>query len=245
MDNINAKKTELDDLEFRRNIFADPKSRDEALLNAKRNDPSKQQLALELELLDDKIYQALAVPVPENLSEKLILRQTMQSHQQHKRKKRVHLAMAASVAMVFGVFLNSFLFTSAYSTLGEHALAHVEHESYSNNADSFVALAALNDKMEAFGGQFSSTAGKLLSVNFCWFDGMRSLHLVYQGENSPITVLVVPENEDLSFTASFSSETLQGKSQKFKGANVIVVGDKSEKIDVLQQQLSKNIRWQA
>lgn len=235
----------MDDLEFRRQIFAEPHSREQDLLDAKASDPAKQQLGRDLELLDEKIKLALNVPVPENLSEKLILRQTLQSHQQEKRKKRVHLALAASVALTFGLLLNQFLFTSAYSTLGEHAIAHVEHEYFSNDSDSFVTLAGLNNKMADFDGYFAANVGNVISAEFCWFDGIRSLHLVFQGETSPITVFIVPKTDELRFTSEFSNSTLKGKSQQFQQANVVVVGEKSEQVERFQKQVAQNIRWQA
>ena len=61
-------------------------------------DPAKQKFVQDIDKLDDKIAQALNIPVPEDLCNKLILRQTMASHQQQKRKSHIRLAMAASVA---------------------------------------------------------------------------------------------------------------------------------------------------
>lgn len=235
----------MDDLQFRRAIYADPNNQDDDAILAQEQDPSKKQFAQEICQLDEKIKQALQVPVPDNLVDKLILRQTLATHQVQKRKTRVHLALAASVAIVGGLVLNFMQFSSAYHNLGDYALAHVYHEqgNVANNASSQVTLASLNQKMATFDGNFSQSLGKLLWADYCRFDGMKSLHLVYQGKTSPVTVFIVPKNEQLSFTDSFNDEALFGSSLEFNHSNIIVVGDKNESLGAWQKNISEKVSW--
>jgi len=245
----------MDDLQFRRAILADPKSaepnnaeqkhQNADLLAALQADPAKKQFAQELNQLDEKIKQALNIPVPEGLTEKLILRQTLASHQIQKRKTRVHLALAASVAILGGLLFNFMQFSSAYSNLGDYALAHVYHEqtSFANNSKNRVTLTSLNQKMAAFDGNFSDSLGELIFADYCRFDGMKSLHLVFQGKTSPVTVFVVPKNDQLSFSTEFNDKNLYGESLAFKHSNVIVVADENESLQQWQQNISNNIAW--
>jgi len=235
----------MDDLQFRRAIYADPNNQDEETIAAQQQDPSKKQFAQEICQLDEKIKQALQVPVPDDLYNKLILRQTLATHQVQKRKTRVHLALAASVAIVGGLVLNFMQFSSAYSNLGDYALAHVYHEqgSFANNATSQVTLTSLNKKMAAFDGNFNKSLGKLLFADYCRFDGMKSLHLVYQGKTSPVTVFVVPKNEQLRFNADFNDKQLFGSSLQFSNSNIIVVADKNESLGQWQQSISDTVNW--
>ncbi|PKG81937.1 DUF3379 domain-containing protein [Colwellia sp. 75C3] len=235
----------MDDLQFRRAIYADPNNQDADTVAAQKEDPSKKQFAQEISKLDERIKQALHVPVPDDLCNKLILRQTLASHQVHKRKNRVHLALAASVAIVGGLMLNFLQFSSAYSNLGDYALAHVYHEqgSITNNASSQVTLTSLNKKMAAFDGNFSESLGKLLFADYCRFDGMKSLHLVYQGKTSPVTVFVVPKNEQLSFSNAFNDKQYFGSSIEFNHSNIIVVADKNESLGQWQQNISETVSW--
>jgi len=235
----------MDDLNFRRTIYADPTNQDADTVAAQQVDPSKKQFAQEISKLDERIRQALNVPVPDDLCNKLILRQTLASHQVHKRKTRVHLALAASVAMVGGLMLNFLQFSSAYSNLGDYALAHVYHEqgSVTNNASSQVTLTSLNKKMAAFDGNFSESLGKLLFADYCRFDGMKSLHLVYQGKNSPVTVFIVPKNQQLSFSHTFNDKQYFGRSIEYNHSNIIVVADKNESLGQWQQNISETVFW--
>ncbi len=239
----------MDDLQFRRGIYADPHNNDDtftdemlAQINA---DPAKQQFSQDIKQLDDKISQAMNVEVPEDLANKLILRQTLVSHQQQKRKSRIHLALAASIAFAFGLTLNFMQFSSAYSSLGDYALAHVYHEDnyFDNNSETTISLASLNQKMASFDGSFLSSLGQLISADYCRFDSMKSLHLVFQGKTDIVTVFIVPHNEDLTFDANFSDNQLTGRSQHFKKANIIVVADKSESLQDWQNAINDNIQW--
>jgi hypothetical protein len=235
----------MDDLQFRRSILADPNARDDALNEAIKNDPAKQKFAQEIDALDEIIARAMNTPVPDDLCNKLILRQTLASHQQQKRKSRVRLALAASVAFAMGLTFNFMMFSSTYKNLGDYAIAHVDHEAgyFSNDDAPTVTLASLNEKMASFNGSFDSTFGKLIFADYCRFDGRKSLHLVFQGQNSPITVFVVPQNDDIEFNAKFANDVMQGRSSKFENNNIIVVGDKQESIREWQEKIDSNITW--
>jgi len=235
----------MDDLQFRKSIYADPQTSDDAIIEAINADPAKKKFAQEIETLDDKISQALQIPVPDDLYNKLILRQTMATHQQKQKKNRIHLALAASVAFAVGLTINFMQVSTAYSNIGDYALAHVNHEAkyFSNNDEAKVTLASLNQKMAAFSGSFEQELGELIAANYCRFDGMKSLHLVFHGKSSPVTVFIIPQNNELEFIANFAENHLKGKALKYKDANIIVIGDKAESLQQWQDNIAKNVRW--
>ncbi|MDT0602772.1 DUF3379 family protein [Thalassotalea castellviae] len=235
----------MDDLLFRRNIYADPKTTDPDVISAKNLDPAKQKFAREIEQLDQKIFDALNVPVPEELSEKLILRQSLASHQQQKKSTRIKLAIAASVAFAIGLTINQLQFSHAYSSVGDYAIAHTNHEAshFNNNGEATVTLAALNKKMASFNGQFTANLGELMMAEYCRFDGMRSLHLVLKGQKSPVNIYVVPANDHLAYSKEFTNGELSGLVNDFKTSQIIVVGDLQEPLQQWQQRINKNVRW--
>lgn len=236
---------EMDDLHFRRSIYADPTSQDKAVIEAQKTDPSKKRLAQELCQFDEILKQAMKIPVPDDLCNKLLLRQTLASHQQEKRKTRIHLALAASVAIIAGLVVNYLQFSNSYTNLGDYALAHVYHEqnAFSNSDNNRVSLTSLNDKMTTFNGNFNESMGELISADYCRFDGMKSLHLVYKGLTDIVTVFVVPKEKHLDFTNKFNDKKLQGESLSFKHANVIIVADKNESLSKWQRVINDNITW--
>ena len=78
----------MDDLQFRRNVYADPSNLDEETRKAINEDASREKFVNELESLDHEIKRALSVDVPENLTQKLILKQTFASHRQQQKNLR-------------------------------------------------------------------------------------------------------------------------------------------------------------
>lgn len=245
INNSDMPESKMNDLQYRRSIFADPKSQDSDILAAQNADPAKKQLAHELCQFDEKLKQAMKIPVPDDLCNKLLLRQTLASHQQEKRKSRIHLALAASVAIIAGLVVNYLQFSSSYTNVGDYALAHVYHEqdAFSNDANTRVSLTSLNQKMTTFNGNFSESMGELISADYCRFDGMKSLHLVFKGVTDIVTVFIVPKEEHLAFTDNFSDEKLRGQALGFEHANVLVVANKNESLKKWQQTISRNISW--
>lgn len=235
----------MDDLQFRRNIYADPKTTDPDVISAKNADPVKQKFAEDLEQLDQKIFSALNVDVPSDLSEKLILRQSLASHQQQKKSSRVKLALAASVAFAVGLTVNQLQYSHAYDSVSDYAIAHTMHEAqyFSNDSEAKVTLASLNQKMSAFNGSFSENFGELIVADYCRFDGMKSLHLVFKGEKTPVNIYVVPASEHLAFSKQFSNAELNGLVKNYNENQIIIVGDKTESLQSWQERINKNVRW--
>ncbi|GAA5138925.1 DUF3379 family protein [Thalassotalea piscium] len=235
----------MDDLRFRRSLFADPTNDDDEQLTALSADPAKKKLAQEVNALDEKIFSALNVPVPDGLAQKLLLKQTLASHQHKKRKTRIQFALAASVMLTLGVTFSLMQFSHAYKSISDYALAHVAHEEkfFNNNDIARVNLVNLNQKMASFNATFTDDLGELIAANFCKFDGIKSLHLVFKGKTSPITIFVVPNNEYLNLNNHFESETMQGLVSTYKNNNVIIVGNKSEPLKNWQAKINQKIRW--
>jgi hypothetical protein len=235
----------MDDLQFRRSLYSDPNSQDAELLAAIQESQTRINQAQDVKSLDERIKQAMQVPVPDDLCDKLILRQTFATHQQHKRKKRFHLAIAASVAIFGGLLVNYMQFSSAYNNLGDYSLAHVYHEEghFTNSSTESVSLTSLNSKMATFEGNFTSTLGNLIFADYCRFGGMKSLHLVYQGKTSPVNIFVVPKDDQISFVDKFNDDKLFGEALGFKDANVIIVADENESLNQWQQNVSNTINW--
>ena len=235
----------MDDLQFRRNLYADPKNIDADMQQAIDNDPLKAKFANELDELEQKITAALSIDVPQGLTDKLILRQTMTTHHQQKRKSRIQLAMAASVAFAIGITINIVQFSSAYQSLSEHSLAHVYHEesAFNNTMTSDISLTSLNNKMATFGGNFKGLLGDIISADFCRFDGIKSLHLVFKGQHSPITVFVIPHDKTLTVANEFSDDKYRGKSIQYLQSNIVIIGEKNESLEQWQGKINDNIQW--
>lgn len=235
----------MDELEFRRRIYADPNCKDENVKHAANEDPARLDFWNELKNLDSKMQQASQVKVPDDFAHKLILRQSMDSHRKSKQRNRIHLALAASIAFVFGVSF-TMLQQQSQISLSEHALAHVYHEgAYALEAKEDISLQQLNAKLARFGGELSENVGQIFYANFCDFENIQSLHLVMQGEQGRVSVFVVPHSEEYSPDGSFGDGMLKGDSVYFSRASVMIVGEQSQDIEQIKGKLKEKLQFSA
>lgn len=240
----------MDDLEFRRTLYADPQSTDRALLESMAKDPHKQEFAHELRKLNRELQAAASVPVPEDLAHKLILRQSLKSHaEKQNRKNRWYMAIAASLAFVFGVSLTLF-WQQPVVNLGENALAHVYHESASLSASSqALSLAEVNAKLASMDASLSASLnadiGDIIAANYCHFDKVKSLHLVVQNAQGKVSIFVIPQRQGHQLQQDFGDEKLLGKGLRYQQANVLIVGEKNQDIQQLQHKIRQGLRFSA
>ena len=236
----------MDDLQFRRAIYADPNCEDEAVKKAADEDPAKQEFWNELKKLDGSIQKASKVEIPEGLANKLILRQSMQRHAVDKRKTRVHLALAASVAFVFGVSFTMWQ-QQRVIDLSEHALAHVYHEydGFALKSDGNVGLGKVNAQLASIGTQISDNISRIYFANFCTFEGVKSYHMVMQGENGKVSVFVLPRSEKHLPVSEFSDGKMHGETLEFDDTRLIMVGEQGQSFDELKSKISKRMQFSA
>lgn len=233
----------MDELEFRRTLYADPNSTDERVLAAIADDPKKQAFCKELKQLDKKMYQASQVNVPDDLVHKLILRQTMQTRKTSKVRHRIQLAMAASVAFVVGVSFTMWQQNNLLD-LSKQAIAHVHHEgSYALDAQENISLQQVNAKLARFGGELSEDIGRVYYANFCDFENVRSLHMVVEGEYGKVSVFVVPHDDKYLSEGSSHDSRYNSQAIDLKRASIIVVGEEGTNISKMQEQLNRKIQF--
>jgi hypothetical protein len=233
----------MDELEFRRILYADPNCTDKEVLAAIASDPKKQEFYKELKQLEKKMHQAAQIEVPDDLIHKLILRQTMESQKSSKVRNRMQLAMAASVAFVVGISFTMWQQNNLLD-LSKQAIAHVHYEGgYALDAQENISLQQVNAKLAKFGGEFSEDIGRVYYANFCDFENVRSLHMVVEGENGKVSVFVVPHNDDYLVEGSSSDEKYTSQAIDLQRASIIVVGEEGVDINQMKVQLNKKIRF--
>lgn len=237
----------MDDLQFRRTIYANPNCADEDVKQAAEKDSAKQKFWREVKELDAAIVKASNIRVPENLAEKLILKQSIQSQKIQRRKTRIHLATAASIAFIVGLSFSLFQ-QPAKIDLGEHAIAHVTQEAngYALNVNGDFSLENVNFQLANLGAEFTQDIGRIYYANFCNFQNIRSFHMVLESENGDkVTVFVVPHSNDMRTVRSFTGSNLAGKMFKSQQTDIIIVGEQVNSVDKVKDKLQKNMQFSA
>ena len=249
----------MDELEFRRRTIAQPNELDKELQEFANSSADRQQFLNESKAFDKQLDNALEIPVPDNLAERIILNTSLKekartdeleqkdnviSARSWFKFDRVHLALAAS----FVIAVSAFMFSEEQSinqTAGEHALAHVYHEIYALNKTQPISIQTVNEKLALLGGQISDLPGKVTYVTFCDFQGERGLHLVFESDFGPMTVFIVPSDNQIFENGSddFNDSRYAGHINRGKQADTVLIASLGSPVDMYNERISGAIRW--
>jgi hypothetical protein len=242
---MKAEIIKMDELEFRRSIYSEPSTNDESVRKEAEQDQSKQKLWDDIKTLDASIEEVMNIPVPENLAHKIILNQSLNQHQETKKRGRVHLALAASVAFAIGISFTTLNQSQPEFNLSEGALAHFYHAKEMETGDSNLSTQQVNFKLASFGTEFSSDIGKVYSANFCDVDNVRTLHLIMDGEQGKVSVFIVPHEDRFLIQDSFGDKDMDGRALKMGDHDMVIIGEKNEPLDKLQKSLLGKLNFTA
>lgn len=234
----------MDELEFRRRLLSNPATTDDEIIRQLAADPDKQRLQHELLLLDQHIKASLAVPVPNDLADRLLLSQGLLQHKKI-RQRRFWLSMAASLVLVAGlVHQRDHLYPWPDDVAG-HALAHVYHEAKQlEDHHSRVDLAKVNLLLADLGGQLSAWPGTIRYASFCHFQGTRSLHLIFNTEQGPVTVFVLPKDHGLQQGSDFSDAQFHGHNMQLAKADLVLVAANNQSLSGIATTLQQQLQFQ-
>jgi hypothetical protein len=234
----------MDELLFRRTIYAEPNTTDPDIIQAAKDDPAKQVFWDEVKAMDAQLAQAMNIPVPENFADKLILRQGMDEFSQKRQKRPWYVALAASVAMVVGVsYITLF---AGNNGLANDVYAHINHE-YMNKeiamSGQHVSQNVINEKMATFNGVLLGEIGEVLSANYCYLGTIKSIHMIIKGKTGLVNLFVVEGNNGKELKEDFSTNGLVGTSFLLQSAKIIIVGDDREQVSHLQTAAQSAFRF--
>ncbi|MDP2633929.1 MAG: DUF3379 family protein [Pseudoalteromonas sp.] len=257
----------MDDLEFRRRVIAQPHNEEQDIADYAKQDPEHQQFIEQMQELDDSLTQALDIPVPKGLADR-ILANTPEFNDEYNtpsNESQVNeaaednvinaqsrfklggtpLAMAASLLVAIGAFF----FTSSEHNVaygaGEHALTHIYHEINSLEKTNEISLQTVNEKFAELGGKLDELPGKVTYLMFCDFKGQRGLHLVFESDYGPMTVFIVPSKAQ-SFGIGdndFSDQRFAGHIDRGPDADTILVASLGAPVDQYTSRINSAIRW--
>lgn len=233
----------MDELEFRRRIYANPDDTDDALIEAAKQDMKQACFWNDIKTLDKQIEKAVDVPIPEDLANKLIWQQSMQDFARHKRRSRWYIALAASVAFVCGL---SF-------TLWQHpanvdveaaALAHMRYaEIEMSHSAEPVNMQLVNAKLAQFGATLTADIGHIHSANYCHLDKLQSLHLIVDTPQGKMSVFILPQDKNTPVPDRFSDQDYHGQSFAARRANVMIVGHRGEDLSDMTNTIKQRLQF--
>ncbi len=190
-------------------------------------------------LFEARLLRALQVPVPEDLVESILLRQTTESrHAVRARSRsaspvwRIAAAFALAVGGL-GLFLSSLAPVQALSDLAvEHTLTH---EPGATARTARVAPSQVRALFARSGVTLTAVPDGVHYINLCEIGRDLSVHLVSQQASGPVTIYYVPDHVE-SARMDFQQAGLQGRSVPLPGGTLVMLAATDGAFDQLESE---------
>ncbi|WP_137167612.1 DUF3379 family protein [Salinimonas lutimaris] len=235
----------MDELEFRRRVYADPDTTDPEVIAAAQQDPDKKAFREQLRLMNAELKQAAKVPVPDDLAHKLIWQQATDDFVQQKKRTRWYVALAASVALTAGV-VGTLLVTQQPHDLGYQALTHVVHlKQELPRIRRSMDLEQVNARLASYGGSLKNAIGNVEVVNYCHLENASGIHLILNTEQGKMSVFVIPQEKGEKVPNNFGNDNYDGTGFTLQNASIMVVGEKGANLNPMAEKVRQNIQFSA
>jgi hypothetical protein len=218
----------MDCLEFRRMLAATPHARDPAMEAHRRDCPACQAAWEQAQHFEDALLDALHVPVPEGLADRIVLAQATGHRQRFWRGRRTFLALAASVLVAMGIAGISWQQIDAHS-LPALAVAHMPPEIQSLDLTRPLTAQAID---AGFAGRDVSLRGPAPAdttyVHDCMVGKYEAVHLVNRRDGEPVVVLYLPDKR-VARTRDFARQGWVGRTLPLGSGSLVLLTDRGNR----------------
>ncbi len=221
-------------LDFRRQLAAVPEGLDADALAHGADCTRCAQARNEALAFESKLRDVLAVPVPESLADRILLRQTTEARRARGASRRV-LAWRIAAVLVLAVAGGLLWREQALSgPLPELAVAHLAHEPYALTSHARVPLEQVRTMFAARGVALRGDPGEVDYLNLCPIGHDAAVHMVVQTDRGPVTVFYVVGRHEAT-RAVWQRNGVVGRSVPMADGTLLLLADHDDRFDALER----------
>jgi hypothetical protein len=222
-------------LEFRQHYLADPRSRDGAYLEHKHACRACGEFAAQEAAFEQALGGALAVDVPQGLTARVILSQTL--HQARRRRTFV----AAAAVMLLAIPVAAVLLRPLTTSLEQEVVAHIAGERDHLAAHGPVPDRAVLAVLSTIGVEAKEPPANVRYAGVCPIRRQPGGHLVLAGAHGPVTVLLMPR-ETVRERRPIATAEFRGVILPAGDGSIAIVGAPGEELETIERQLDRTLR---
>ena len=226
-------------LEFRRRCFAKPGNQDSEFVRHKRECVACAEFAVRMRDIDRTLVEALRVDVPENLTSRIILRQSLQNGQVPSKHRPRRYAIAASLLLTLGLAVFTVISTTSFHRA---VMAHLDGEWDSLVRRQDVSDQKLMSVLDTVGSELKGDIGKLRHASLCDFSEYGGVHLVLEGRKGPVVVLLMSGNH-IAAPKVMSGDRSEGILVPTNNGSMVIAGNKDEALHGVERQVRAALVW--
>ena len=205
-----------------------------------------QEFREEMLSLDQRIGQALEIDVPGLVMPELDDIEADNVVAIGRRKRLTApgwVAVAATVAVAAILGVRMFTPGVHYDSLADEVLAHLDHEPQALQVtDTAVSDRRLRSVVPADVAEFDRSSSLISYAQSCIINGRTVPHLVIQGAEGPVTVLLMPE-EQVDEVIALHGENVNGVILPVGNGSIAIIGEVDERIEEIQERVTKSVTW--
>ena len=205
-----------------------------------------QAFRAEMQTLNVKIARALQIDVPDLKLPELPAVDTENVTAMPARNpsgRPIWLALAASVMVAAVIGVRMFATGITYDSLGDEVLAHLDHEPASLRVTNVaVSEKRLARVVPADVAQMDHSAGLISYAQTCLINGKKIPHLVIQGEQGPVTILLMPD-ERIADAVPLDGENIHGVILPVGTGSIAIIGAREEKLERIEKSVVNSVMW--
>ena len=152
------------------------------------------------------------------------------------------LAIAASTALAAVLGLRMLGSGVEYESLADEVLAHVDHEPYSMQVTDVRVDEQRLERVLADGVEAFEPGALITYAQTCVINGRRVPHLVIQGEDGPVMVLLMPE-ERVESAVRLEDEDSRGVILPVGSGSIAIVGGRNERLEPIERAVQNSVTW--
>jgi len=185
------------------------------------------------------LKKAVEVDVPDGLASRILVEHKLNQTKEIKKKKYSWSAIAASVVMVFAVATVTTL--QSPPAIADVILEHVHDEMWILEDKRHVTLESLNQLLKPHGIKADENIGYATHAGHCIIQGKRGVHIVFAGENAPVTLIVFPELLDRSKPVKISDSVFTGVLMNTKKGTLALISEDKLSLEKFEERLQSSL----
>ncbi len=252
----------MDELEFRKRVYADPRAPGQEVVDAARENPALKAILDEAQQLENTLDDLVnKMPVPEGLKARLLSlpeeeAAVTQQPAANDASFFQYYAIAASLVLALGVTFSMIYNpgpSSADLVFGNEVLAHLYHEMTEINAigsgieSTVMPMTAINDAMSDSGTRlvragFNQDSPVRFAKPCNILPAHQSAHLMMEGSQGAVSVIVI-NNSPVDVEYKIRDDRFSGVVIPMDEGNMILIGEEGEELDDYKDLFAENVEW--